>query len=169
MYKVGDLIVYSKTGVCKVKNIGAIAFSGAPFDKEYYTLEPLFDEGSIYVPVDTEVPMRPVVSKEEADEIILNIPKAKIGNTNIHKANEIRAAIDKRLETQSPEDLIVVVKTLEKKDEMAEKEGKCLSTTDKNYLKYAKRLLYGEFAVALGIDFDDVREYIDKKNANGKK
>ena len=40
MFAVGDLIVYSETGVCRVEQVGA-----PPFDpkakREYYTLSPL--------------------------------------------------------------------------------------------------------------------------------
>ena len=63
MFSVGDLIVYSETGVCRVEQIGP-----PPFDpkakREYYTLSPMNCRETIYVPVDTQVFMRPILSRE---------------------------------------------------------------------------------------------------------
>lgn len=35
--------------------------------RKYYKLAPVFGSGTIYIPVDTKVFMRPVISKEEAE------------------------------------------------------------------------------------------------------
>ena len=68
MFSVGDLIVYSETGVCRVEQIGP-----PPFDpkakREYYTLSPMNCRETIYVPVDTQVFMRPILSREAAEEL----------------------------------------------------------------------------------------------------
>lgn len=65
MFAVGDLIVYSETGVCRVEQVGA-----PPFDpkakREYYTLSPLNSRETIYAPVDTQVFMRPILSRAAA-------------------------------------------------------------------------------------------------------
>ena len=70
MFAVGDLIVYSETGVCRVEQVGA-----PPFDpkakREYYTLSPLNSRETIYVPVDTQVFMRPILSRAAAEELII--------------------------------------------------------------------------------------------------
>ena len=66
MFAVGDLIIYSGTGVCRVENVGPPPF--APKEKRaYYTLVPLRSRETIYVPVDTQVFMRPILAREEAD------------------------------------------------------------------------------------------------------
>ena len=74
MFAVGDLIVYSETGVCRVEQVGP-----PPFDpktkREYYTLSPLNCRETIYVPVDTQVFMRPILSREAAEELIDRLPE----------------------------------------------------------------------------------------------
>ena len=74
MFSVGDLIVYSETGVCRVEQIGP-----PPFDpkakREYYTLSPMNCRETIYVPVDTQVFMRPILSREAAEELIDRLPE----------------------------------------------------------------------------------------------
>lgn len=62
--------MYSETGVCRVEQIGP----PPPFDpkakREYYTLSPMNCRETIYVPVDTQVFMRPILSREAAEELI---------------------------------------------------------------------------------------------------
>ena len=72
MFKIGDLIVYGNTGVCRVEDIGAPALTGANGDKDYYTLSPYYGRNSrIYTPCDNDkVVMRPVISKQEANDLI---------------------------------------------------------------------------------------------------
>ena len=70
MFNVGDLIIYGGTGVCRVKDITHPDF-GMPEDRLYYILEPVYQAGTIYAPVDNgKVYMRPVISEEEANELI---------------------------------------------------------------------------------------------------
>ena len=62
MFKVDELVMYGGTGVCKVIEIGRPDFSDD--DRLYYFLEPVYQSGMIYAPVDSErVVMRPLISK----------------------------------------------------------------------------------------------------------
>ena len=58
MYNIGELIVYGRSGVCRVENIGYPEIPGIKKDKLYYTLVPLYNKGKIFIPVDTENFMR---------------------------------------------------------------------------------------------------------------
>ena len=74
-FKAGDYMMYGTVGVCQVKEISRLSFMR---DKKlYYTLVPVFDRGSmIYIPVDNQkVVMRPVISREEAEVFIEQLPK----------------------------------------------------------------------------------------------
>ena len=70
MYEIGELIVYGNEGVCRVEKIGASESPGANKDRLYYTLIPLARNGKVTVPVDSSVFSRPVISREEAEEIM---------------------------------------------------------------------------------------------------
>lgn len=76
MFQIGERIMYGSSGVCRVEAIGKpdSAFF-ADRDRDYYTLSPLYGEGVIYVPVDSSVFMRPILSREEALELIRHIPE----------------------------------------------------------------------------------------------
>ena len=71
MYEIDDLIMYGSTGVCKVSDITKPDFAGSDEDRLYYVLEPLYQSGVIYAPVDNEkVHMRPVISEDEAKNVL---------------------------------------------------------------------------------------------------
>ena len=71
MFQIGERIMYGSSGVCRVEAIGKPdSASFADRDRDYYTLSPLYGEGVIYVPVDSSVFMRPILSREEALELI---------------------------------------------------------------------------------------------------
>ena len=65
MFSIGDLIFYSKTGVCEIVEI--IEKESEVFGKKnYYILRPLYQECDISIPVDNKkVYMRPVISREK--------------------------------------------------------------------------------------------------------
>ena len=74
MYKVDDLVVYGKNGVCRINGIGKIAISDS--DRLYYTLVPVYkNEEVIYAPVENgKIVMRHIISREEAKALIKRIP-----------------------------------------------------------------------------------------------
>ena len=61
MYEIGALVMYGRTGVCRVADISRQE------GQDYYTLKPLFQSCDIYTPVESEkVFIRPSISREEA-------------------------------------------------------------------------------------------------------
>ena len=54
MYEIGQLIVYGNEGVCRVEEIGTPKISGVDKHRDYYTLAPIYREGKVFTPVDSE-------------------------------------------------------------------------------------------------------------------
>ena len=70
MYNIGDYIVY-KRDVCKVKEIKEKYFK----DTDYYVLTPVQDESlRINVPINNDNLIREVMTKEEVNSLIKEIP-----------------------------------------------------------------------------------------------
>lgn len=160
MYKIGDIVIYGKQGVCRVENVGPISISKSNNSIVYYTLVPVFGTGKTYTPVDTEVYMRPVMTYEEVQEVIREIPNielSEVSNTNIREMTEY---YKNSLNSHNWQDLIQVIKTVYEKAKQVKEQGKKLGQTDERYKKEAEELLYQEFAVALDISIDSVEEYI---------
>ena len=63
MYERGVLIMYGNSGVCRVEDVAPMKGSrGAEKNRLYYKLSPVYGSGTIYVPVDTKIFMRPVLA-----------------------------------------------------------------------------------------------------------
>lgn len=73
MYQAGEFIVYGTSGVCKVEAVGKSPFEGEE-DKLYYTLTPVAGTETIYLPVDSPVYTRPVITRAQAERLIAAIP-----------------------------------------------------------------------------------------------
>ncbi len=160
MYRPGDLIIYNGEGVCRVEHIGPLDMSWANKDKRYYTIQPLYREGKIFVPVDTAVFMRPIISRKEADALIRRIPDIKSNvyeNRNLRMLNEHYQAL---LQSHDCEDMLQLIKAVYTKQKENLAAGKKPGLVDERYMKRAEDILYGELAVALDIPKDSVLDYI---------
>lgn len=64
MYKIGEKIIYGKTGVCVVESIEEKTVPGGK--RPYYTLKPMYQQNNvIYAPADSDkIFMRPLISRE---------------------------------------------------------------------------------------------------------
>ncbi len=148
-FNVDDLIVYGSNGVCKVLKISKLEIGGAEDDKLYYTLEPVYQKGTvIYTPVDNKkVIMRTVMTKEEAYELI----------AQLDEIDPLEAENEKALEQLYKEcigkydgiECFKVIKTLYMKRLERLQEGKKVTATDSRYLHIAEESLFGELSIAL--------------------
>ncbi len=160
MYDVGDLIIYGSEGVCRVESVGAAPVSGADKGRLYYTLSPLYRTGHVFTPVDSGVFMRPVISRQEALDLIKQIPDIE---GEIYETRNLRFLTEHYQECfQSHKcyDLVKLIKDVYLKRKCAIAKGKKLGQIDERFMKRAEDMLYGELAVALGIPKDDVSGYI---------
>ena len=56
MFQKGDLIVYGNMGVCRVEAVEAPAgLPGAGEKKLYYKLDPVYETGTVYIPVHDQI------------------------------------------------------------------------------------------------------------------
>lgn len=162
MYQIGSLIMYGSTGVCKVKDITTMNWQDE--EKEYYVLEPVYQNGVIYAPCDNEkVSIRPVISEEEAKKYIDEIPNM---HTEIFPSNSMQQLTkhyQSMIDRHTVIDLLLMTKSIYMKKIAAMKENKSLGQIDKKFMKRAEELLYGELAVALDIPVSEVEGYIQKR------
>lgn len=168
MFQIGELVVYGSTGVCRVEGISGLDQPGEDRGKRYYLLKPLWQEGMIYAPVDSEkVPMRPVMGRAEAEALIDRMPDipaaACRGNTAQALAQQYQSAV----RDGGHQALIQMMKAIHHKRGVAESKNRRLGMVDERYMKQAERLLYGELATALDIGFDEVEPYIASRIEGG--
>ncbi len=164
MYKKGEYVIYGNNGICRIEEIGVPA--GTPLSrsgKEYYTLSPVFSSGNIYAPLDTKVFMRPILTKEQAEALIAQIPEIQGEDV---EGKDVRALSEKYkgcLDTHQCEDLVKLIKTVYQKEKTMVENGKKLAKTEQEFGKLAKELLHREFSMALDVPYEEVEGYITEK------
>ena len=162
MFKPGEYIQYSSSGLCKVEEVTRLDMKGADQDKLYYRLRPVMDGGrTIFTPVDNKkVAMRRMMTREEADELISTFPQIKeldmTGDRNGQRFKQALASVDCR-------EWVGVIKTLHGRRRRREQDGKKIPSTDEQFYRQAREKLHTEFALALRIGSDEVDQYIEKK------
>ncbi len=162
MYQVGEQIVYGTTGVCRVEAVGPLDMQGAREDVDYYTLSPVYQGGRLFIPVDTAVYHRPVMTKEEAMSFIRHIPEVDAvvcENKNPRLLNEQYQVY---LKSGDCTDLVRLIRAVYLKEKHMARAGRHLSQVDERSMKRAEEMLHNELASALGIAPGEVKGFITK-------
>lgn len=166
MFAVGDYIIYGNHGVCRVDKIGTVSLSMADKNKEYYTLCPVYkNDAVVYAPVENPKSIiRPILTKEEAEELINEIPSLDIVWIGNDKERELQYKA--ALRSCDCKELIRIIKTLYQRKMDRIKDGKKVTVVDERYFRQAEEQLYGELAFVMGMEKDSVSEYLKNRIDN---
>ncbi len=155
MYSVGELIIYSSTGVCRIVDISERD------GRQYYFLKPLYQNCTIQAPADsTKVFTRPVISKAEAEKLISEIPNIHAEAYHSRVLSQLSEHYDTALKSHDCRTLVELTMSIYAKQQYYTKLKKKLGAVDERFMRRAEDLLFGELAAALGIERDQVRSYI---------
>ena len=163
MFQAGDVIVCGTHGVCRVEKVGPLSSAVADRDRLYYTLKPLYERGSVvFTPVDNEkMVIRPVISREEALRLIDGIRDAEaLGIEDERKREENYKTA---LKSCRAEELVKMIKTINSRKRSRAARGKKATDADSRYVKLAEDYLYGELAISLDLERDQVKAFIRER------
>lgn len=159
MYQIGQYIIYGNTGVCKVEELVEKPPLGL-----YYVLKPLYESGIIYTPAEhPKIFMRPVISRDEAEALIKQIPQIVAQPDRTKNLQELREHYRTAACSHNCIDLIRLTMSIHAKKKEQEQLGRRFGQVDERFMKQAENILFGEFAVALGIPKDEVHSYISRQ------
>lgn len=164
MYKVGDLLLYGSTGVCRVEELKEQVFPTTGEKRLYYVLKPLYKDCTISTPVDSDrVFIRPIISREEAEQVIARIPQIHAQAYHSRVTRELSEHYDAILKSHDCDSLVELTMSIYiKKQELLQQKRK-FGSVDERFLKRAEELLFGELAAALDIPRDQVQKYIEER------
>ena len=163
MFGIGDLVVYGGEGVCRVTEIGIPAIAGADKQRQYYTLAPLYRTGHVMTPVDTNVLMRPVMTADQAAELLSELPDME---PEAPPESGMRATRDHYHDVVTSYDcrkMARLIKYTARRRKWALTHGKKVSQLDERFTKRAQDQFYGELAAALDIPRDQVPAHIQEQ------
>lgn len=160
MFKVGDFIVYESRGICKVEDITELSLPNATKGQKYYVLKPVYEEGGkIYSAVGNDkVIMRRMISAEEANELIADIPNIQEMWIGDEKQREMK--YKEAMRSCDCRQWVSIIKTLYLRRESRISQGKKTTNTDDRYFKKAGDNLHGELAMALGKEKTEMESFI---------
>jgi Transcriptional regulators, similar to M. xanthus CarD len=159
-YKIGDVLLYIRRGVCRITEIVERDMMGQ--SNLYYVLKLIHDsKATIYVPInskDIEAKIQRILSKEEVNDNIQAIAKEDtiwIENNNKRKEyyQTIISGGDRR-------EMLKLIKTLYKRKIAQQEIGKKIHIADINVMKEAEKIIYEEFSYILEIEPDQVYSII---------
>lgn len=158
MFEQDDYVVHNTMGVNRITEVLQETVNGKSV--EFYVLEPAFGGNmTLKIPAaGSEDKMRPILTREEVEELIAGIPAQEtiwIDEDKI-RYEEFRAC----LKTGACENWVALIKTLNEKKDEREQMGKQLTRVDADVLKTAEKNLTTEIAVVLEMNPDDVLPYI---------
>lgn len=159
MFGIQSMVIYGVVGVCEVKDISTPPIKG--IDGEYYFLQPVYDDkGIIYSPVSNNKAMiRAVISKDEADKLI---DKAQ----NCKQDEELNSKVmpmqyDEMMKSQDAYKLLHLIRHFYNIKNERAKDLRKMKSADARMLQAARKLLYGELAVATDTDYTAMCERMD--------
>ncbi|MCM3588815.1 CarD family transcriptional regulator [Mesobacillus maritimus] len=161
MFNIGDLIIYSGHGICKIDDICEKTISG--ITRMYYVLHPMENNPplTISTPVNNDkVIMMNLLDQDEANEILESFKQPGVSwNDNANLRNTTYSDIVK---SGNRKEIAKVVNTLFRKKLEAEQKDKKLYERDQKLLSTTQAILFKELAICLNISVDEVHDRILK-------
>ncbi|EKN66609.1 CarD family transcriptional regulator [Neobacillus bataviensis LMG 21833] len=159
MFTIGDLVIYSAHGICKIDDICEKTISG--ITRTYYVLHPMDNNHQLTIstPVNNDkVVMLELIQQEETNEILESFknPGIKwVDNPNIRFK-----LFSDIINTGDRKDIAMVVNTLMQKKVEAELHGKKLYEQDRKLLNNTQNILFKELAISLETTFEEINEMV---------
>ena len=157
MYQPGDLVIYGRTGVCRVERIET-----REDGQQFYALAPLYQSCAILTPVEGRVFMRPVLTRRQAEELIDRMPTLQTAPRE-GGVRDLTERYQASIATHDCADLVGLISSIYAKKKTAEREKRKFGALDERFMQEGEALLHGELAAALDIPVGEVPAYIRKR------
>ena len=161
MFKINDYVIYGSNGVCKVEDIEKISMRDK--ELEYYILSSMNNPRmTIKIPVNNNMFIRELISKSDVVSLIAYASKNETMEIeDYRKKNQEYKSI---IKSGNLIEIIKVINSIKLEKNEKASLGKKINKTEEDILISAKKQLYQEMAIVLGININEVDEYIKTNN-----
>lgn len=156
MEKIGSVISVGTKGICEIVDIKENAFEGAIKGKLYYVLKPVENSNNmqIYLPVDTGLKIRKLVSKNEAKGIIESFSSTK--EVVVTSENERLKIYDEIAKSGNIESQAQLLKTLmERREKLSRKQ---ISGLEQKMYSSLENCVLSELSIVLEKTKDEIKD-----------
>ena len=162
MFKIGEVVSYSATGVCEIVDIRKEKLTDTMM--QYYILKPIYQNAStVYVPVDNETlvsRMKYLLSKSQTQELIESFKFTDI--EWIENDSERIGFWREILRSGDRKKIASLICTIHIRADYLATLGKQLRLIDAQILRDAKNVLHGEIATVFEIPLEEVETLINE-------
>lgn len=162
MYQIGELVIYSSHGICRIEDICHKTILGET--KEYYVLVPIDNKENltIHAPVEQkENRMKRLLNKDEAIDILQSFHGEGIEWEE--NANVRYNVFNKIVQQGNRKEIAKVYHTLLKKKLELSKKEKSLHKRDEALLRQIQKILNKELSLALDLPLEEIEKRIDEQ------
>src|SRR3954453_20955357 len=154
MFNVGDLIIYSSLGICRIDDICEQTYNGNT--RKYYVIQPIEDKNlTIHNPVDNDqVVMLAMINREDALEILESFKEK--GIRWIEKGHDRTKEYTDIVKTGNRKEISKILNTLMRKKFDADRNGKKIGDPDRRLLSSIQNIMFKELAIALNTSFESI-------------
>ena len=157
MFNTGDTVSYGTSGVCTIAEKKRLTLGGQPHD--CYILRPVYDSSlKICVPCDSTPlvqRMRPLPTRDELLALLREPSPSHDPDPDARKL-----AYREALKSGSLHELVKMVRDIHAEQVLRRAKGKQLSAYEDNALREAQNALHTEFAYVMGIQPNEVPDFI---------
>ena len=160
MFNTGDTVSYGTSGVCTIAEKKRVTLGGQPHD--CFILKPVYDHSmKICVPCDSTPllqRMRPVPTREDLLALLHEDAPAHDPDPDARKL-----AYRQALQSGDLHEILRMVRDIHTERVLRRAKGKQLSAYEDNALRDAQNMLHSEFAYVMGIEPNEVPDFIAKE------
>lgn len=161
MFKIGDVVVYSATGVCRISDICEKNFGSVV--SQYYVLTPLMQKTStVFVPVNNEQltrKMHRALSKSDFEGIFAKARSKQV--LKLSTEGERRERFAEIINSGDRLLLIMMICELVELKAQQTMEGRRLHLADERLLNAAGTLLFEEISYVFEIEQNDAQDFLE--------
>ena len=163
MFKKGDVVVYSASGVCEIEEISKKSFGS--FSAEYYVLKPLMQKAStVFVPTANSSltkKIHPILTQSEFEGIFASLKTRAPQRPETE--SERRGRFIEIIEDGDRTGLMLMVYDLNNYSHEQQESGRCLHIGDEKLLCTAENMLFEEISYVFNIPLNEADEFIKSK------
>lgn len=160
MYQKDDYVNYGAHGICKIEDIRVMDFQTGNGAQEYYIIKPILPgSATIYLPVSNpkcKERMRPILSQDEIDSIIVSVKNEQIPWPNDRKKR--MAQFQEMVSRRDERELLLLASCLHR-----QMMSKGLPAGERDLLRKVEGIIEQEFSFSLQISACNIGEYIRQK------
>lgn len=156
MFNIGDLVIYSTHGVCKIDDISEKTIAGVT--RKYYELHPVDDEHQLTISApagDDRVTILELMDSAEANDVLESFK-----NPSSKKVSHHPNSYTKLVDSGDRKEIADIINALLRKKWEMKQDNKKLNGRDQDLLDTAREGLFKELAISLDSSKEQINDTV---------